>query len=99
MFNDYEVNVNPISLGLVSFGLASFYFIAIPTVIRSRLTTDTSAMTSFEGSKVKIIKILDNHAVLAELDGLEIRLDTMEDKQYKVNEEHIIKEEEGNLTI
>ena len=50
-------------------------------------------MTSFEGRKVKIIEILDNDAVLVKLDGLEIRLDTMEGKQYKVNEEHIIKEE------
>ncbi len=99
MFNDYEVNVNPILLGLVSFGLASFYFIAIPTVIRSRLTTDTSAMTSFEGRTVKIIEILDNDAVLVKLDELEIRLDTMEGKQYKVNEEHIIKEEDGTLII
>ena len=86
-------------LGLVSLGLASSTFIAIPTVIRSRLTTDTSAMTSFEGSKGKIIKILDNDAVLIELNKLKIRLDTMEDKQYKVNEEYIIKEEEGNLII
>ena len=99
MFRDYEIEVNQFLLGLVSLGLAFFYFIAIPTVIRSRLTTDTSAMTSFEGSKGKIIEILDNDAVLIEVKKLKIRVDTKQDNTYKVNEEYIIKEEEGNLII
>ncbi len=99
MFRDYEIRVNSIMLGLVSLGLAFFYFIAIPTVIRSRLTTDTSAMTSLEGKKAKIIEILDNDAVLIEVNKLKIRVDTKEGNDYKVNEEHFIKEEEGNLVI
>ena len=99
MFRDYEIEVNQFLLGAVSLGLAFFYFIAIPTVIRSRLTTDTSAMTSFEGSKGKIIEILDNDAVLVEVNKLKIRVDTKQDSKYKVNEEYIIKEEEGNLII
>ena len=99
MFRDYEIRVNSILLGLVSLGLAFFYFIAIPTVIRSRLTTDTSAMTSFEGRKGKIIEILDNDAVLIEVNELKIRVETKKDKQYKLKEEHVIKEEEGNLII
>jgi len=99
MFRDYEIMVNSIMLALVSLGLAFFYFIAIPTVIRSRLTTDTSAMTSFEGKKAKIIEILDNDAVLIEVNKLKIRVDTKQGNKYKINEEHIIKEEEGNLVI
>ena len=99
MFRDYEIEVNQFLLGAVSLGLAFFYFIAIPTVIRSRLTTDTSAMASFEGSKGKIIEILDNDAVLVEVNKLKIRVDTKQDSNYKVNEEYVIKEEEGNLII
>ena len=99
MFSSYEIRVNSILLGLVSLGVAFFYFIAIPTVIRSRLTTDTSAMTTFEGRKAKIIEILDNEAALIEVDKLKIRVDTKIGNKYKVNEEYIIKEEEGNLII
>ena len=52
-----------------------------------------------EGSKGKIIEILDNDAVLIEINKLKIRVDTKQDNTYKVNEEYIIKEEEGNLII
>jgi len=99
MFRDYEIEVNSILLGLVSLGLAFFYFVAIPTVIRSRLTTDTSAMTTFVGRKAKIIENLDHNSVLVEIGKLKIRVDTKEGNNYKVNEEHIIKEEEGTLII
>ncbi len=99
MFSDYEIRVNSILLGLVSLGLAFFYFIAIPTVIRSRLTTDTSAMSSLAGRKAKIIQILDNDSALIKVNELKIRVETKQDKQYKVNEEHVIKEEDGTLII
>ena len=99
MFSDYEIRVNSILLGLVSLGLAFFYFIAIPTVIRSRLTTDTSAMSSLAGRKAKIIQILDSDSVLIKVNELKIRVETKQDKQYKVNEEHVIKEEDGTLII
>ncbi len=49
--------------------------------------------------KAKIIEILDNNAVLIEVNELKIRVDTKQDKQYKVNEEHLIKEEDGTLII
>ena len=99
MFRDYEIEVNSILLGLVSLGLAFFYFVAIPTVIRSRLTTDTSAMTTFVGRKAKIIENLDHNSVLVEIGKLKIRVDTKEGNNYKVNEEHTVKEEEGTLII
>ena len=99
MFSDYEIRVNSILLGLVSLGLAFFYCIAIPTVSRSRITTDTSAMSSLAGSKAKIIQILDNDSALIKVNELKIRVETKQDKQYKVNEEHVIKEEDGTLII
>ena len=52
-------------------------------------------MTSLEGKKAKIIEILDNDAVLVEVNKLKIRVDTKQGNKYKVNEEHTIKEEEG----
>ena len=85
MFRDYEIEVNQFLLGAVSLGLAFFYFIAIPTVIRSRLTTDTSAMTSFEGSKGKIIEILDNDAVLVEVNNLKIIIDNNQYSNYYIS--------------
>ncbi len=99
MFMDYEIKVNSILLGLVSLGLAFFYFVAIPTVIRSRLTTDTSAMTTFVGRKGKIIELLDNDAVLLEVDELKIRVDAKKNENYKVNDKHTIQEEDGTLVI
>ena len=99
MFMDYEIKVNSILLGLVSLGLAFFYFVAIPTVIRSRLTTDTSAMTTFVGRKGKIIELLDNDAVLLEVDKLKIRVDAKKNENYKVNDKHTIQEEDGTLVI
>ena len=56
-------------------------------------------MTTFEGRKAKIIEILDNEAALIEVGKLKIRVDTKQGNKYKVNEEYIIKEEEGNLII
>ena len=56
-------------------------------------------MTTFEGRKAKIIEILHNDAALVEVDKLKIRVAANEGKKYKVNEEYIIKEDEGNLVI
>ena len=52
MFSDYLLRINHFLLFGSSSIIAFFYFIAIPTVIRSRLTTDTSAMSSLVNSKV-----------------------------------------------
>ena len=99
MFSDYVINVNKYLLGFVSIGLAFFYFIAIPTVIRSRLTTDTSAMTSFVDTEAVFIKKLDGSAVLVDINENKIRVESDPEKIYIDGNSYKIQENDGNLTI
>ena len=89
MFSDYVINVNKYLLGFISIGLAFFYFVAIPTVIRSRLTTDTSAMTSLVDTEAVFIKKLDGSAVLVDVNENKIRVESDPEKIYI----------DGNLTV
>ena len=99
MFSDYVVNVNKYLLGFISIGLAFFYFIAIPTVIRSRLTTDTSAMTSFVDTEAVFLKKLDGNAVLVDVNENKIRVESDIEKKYIEGNSYKIQENDGNLTI
>lgn len=99
MFSDYIVTVNNILLAFISIGLAFFYFIAIPTVIRSRLTTDTSAMTSYVDSDGVFIKKLDGNAVLVNIGDKEFRVGSDPEKKYKKGSTYKIHENDGNLEI
>ena len=99
MFSDYVINVNNYLLGFISIGLAFFYFVAIPTVIRSRLTTDTSAMTSFVDTEAVFIKKLDGSAVLVDINENKIRVESDPEKIYIDGNSYKIKENDGNLTI
>ena len=99
MFSDYVINVNKYLLGFISIGLAFFYFVAIPTVIRSRLTTDTSAMTSFVDTEAIFIKKLDGSAVLVGVNENKIRVESDPGKIYIDGNSYKIKENDGNLTI
>ena len=99
MFSDYVINVNKYLLGFISIGLAFFYFVAIPTVIRSRLTTDTSAMTSFVDTEAVFIKKLDGSAVLVDINENKIRVESDPEKIYIDGNSYKIKENDGNLTI
>jgi membrane protein implicated in regulation of membrane protease activity len=99
MFGDYIVTVNNILLAFISIGLAFFYFIAIPTVIRSRLTTDTSAMTSYVDSDGVFIKKLDGNAVLVNIGDKEFRVESDPEKKYKKGSTYKIHENDGNLEI
>ena len=60
MFSNYQISVNFLLLFLVSVALALFYFVAIPTVIRSRLTTDTSGGSSLVEKECELIEILES---------------------------------------
>jgi hypothetical protein len=88
MFSDYVINVNKFLLGFISIGLAFFYFVAIPTVIRSRLTTDTSAMTSYVDAEAIFIKQLDGSAVLVSIDENQIRVES--DSKIKYTEGQVL---------
>ena len=99
MFSDYVINVNKYLLGFISIGLAFFYFIAIPTVIRSRLTTDTSAMTSFVDTEAVFLKKLDGNAVLVDVNENKIRVESDIEKTYIEGNSYKIQENDGNLTI
>ena len=99
MFSDYVINVNKYLLGFISIGLAFFYFVAIPTVIRSRLTTDTSAMTSLVDTEAVFIKKLDGSAVLVDINEIKIRVESDPEKIYIDGNSYKIQENDGNLTI
>jgi membrane protein implicated in regulation of membrane protease activity len=99
MFSDYVIRVNNFLLAFISIGLAFFYFIAIPTVIRSRLTTDTSAMTSYVDADAVFIKRLDGNAVLVNITDKEIRVESDPEKDYVKGSIYKIQENDGNLEI
>ena len=95
----HSVSVSLFSLALVSIGLAIFYFVAIPTVIRSRLTTDNSAITSLVGSKAQYISEIDSESSLFSVKDLQVKTKHPESKELKSGESYTIKEEDGSLTI
>jgi hypothetical protein len=99
MFSDYVIKVNNFLLAFISVGLAFFYFIAIPTVIRSRLTTDTSAMTSYVDADAVFIKKLDGNAVLVNITDKEVRVESDPEKDYIKGSIYKIQENDGNLEI
>ena len=95
----HSVSVSIFSLALVSIGLAIFYFVAIPTVIRSRLTTDNSAITSLVGGRAQYISKIDSESSLFSVKGLQVKIKHPESKELRSGESYTIKEEDGSLTI
>ena len=79
--------------------LAFFYFIAIPTVIRSRLTTDTSAMSSLSGKKAQVVEVLNEKQVLVKLGLKQIVVNKNKDRSLKEMQDVILSEEDGKLSI
>ena len=99
MFNNYELKINQFLMFGCSVMLAFFYFIAIPTVIRSRLTTDTSAMSSLSGKKVKVVEILSEKQVLVKLGDKTIVVNKNDAKSFEVLQDALLSEEDGKLSI
>ena len=95
----HSVSVSIFSLALVSIGLAIFYFVAIPTVIRSRLTTDNSAITSLVGGRAQYISKIDSESSLFSVKGLQVKIKHPESKELRSGESYTIKEEDGSLII
>ena len=99
MFSNYQINVNFLLLFLVSVALALFYFVAIPTVIRSRLTTDTSGGTSLVDKECELIEILESDTGLVLYKDTKLRVNLELDKSYKEKQNYIFLEKDGNLYI
>lgn len=99
MFSDYLLRVNHFLLFGSSLIIAFFYFVAIPTVIRSRLTTDTSAMSSLVNSQVTLLELINNNQALVRLNGKKIVVDRVENNSYTIKNEYKLVEEDGKLII
>ena len=79
--------------------ISFFYFVAITTVIRSRLTTDTSAMSSFKGSKVKIVELLSDNKALVQSESNNFVVEIENKQSLEVKQEVEIAEIDGKLSI
>ena len=99
MFSNYVITVNIFLLFFVSVALALFYFVAIPTVIRSRLTTDTSGGTSLVGKNCELIEKLDADTGLIKFKDLKLKVGLEVNNVYKEGEEYTFFEKDGNLYI
>ena len=99
MFSNYELKINHFLLIGSSSVIAFFYFIAIPTVIRSRLTTDTSAMSSLVNSEVTLLELINNNQALVKLNGKKLVVERLKSNSYNINEKYELIEEEGKLII
>ena len=99
MFNNYDLKINQFLMFGCSIMLAFFYFIAIPTVIRSRLTTDTSAMSSLGGKKAQVVKVLNEKQVLVKLGAKQIVVNKNEDRLFEEMQDVILSEDDGQLSI
>ena len=99
MFSNYLLRINHFLLFGSSLVIEFFYFVAIPTGIRSRLTTDTSAMSSLVNSQVTLLELINNNQALVRLNGKKIVVDRVENNSYTLKNEYKLVEEDGKLII
>ena len=97
--SQHTVTVNKLSLALVSIGLAFFYFVAIPTVIRSRLTTDNSSVASLLSYDAEYIKNIDSQYSLFKVNSLEIKIQHLTKKKLVKGKLYKVTEQDGSLFI
>ena len=99
MFMNYQLEINNFLMIFCSAIISFFYFVAIPTVIRSRLTTDTSAMSSFEGSTVKILKMLGDSKALVQFERNKFVVEIQNNQTFQLDQEVEVTEIDGKLSI
>ena len=99
MFMNYQLEINNFLMIFCSAIISFFYFVAIPTVIRSRLTTDTSAMSSFEGSTVKILKMLGDSKALVQFERNQFVVEIQNNQTFQLDQEVEVTEIDGKLSI
>ena len=99
MFMNYQLEINNFLMIFCSAIISFFYFVAIPTVIRSRLTTDTSAMSSFDGSTVKILKMLGDSKALVRFERNNFVVEIQNNQTFQLDQEVEVTEIDGKLSI
>ena len=99
MFMNYQLEINNFLMIICSAIISFFYFVAIPTVIRSRLTTDTSAMSSFGGSTVKILKMLGDSKALVQFERNNFVVEIQNNQTFQLDQEVEVTEIDGKLSI
>ena len=99
MFMNYQLEINNFLMIFCSAIISFFYFVAIPTVIRSRLTTDTSAMSSFEGSTVKILKMLGDSKALVQFERNNFVVEIQNKQTFQLHQQVEVTEIDGKLSI
>ena len=99
MFMNYQLEINNFLMIFCSAIISFFYFVAIPTVIRSRLTTDTSAMSSFGGSTVKILKMLGDSKALVQFERNNFVVEIQNNQTFQLDQEVEVIEIDGKLSI
>ena len=99
MFMNYQLEINSFLMIFCSAIISFFYFVAIPTVIRSRLTTDTSAMSSFGGSTVKILKMLGDSKALVQFERNNFVVEIQNNQTFQLDQEVEVTEIDGKLSI
>ena len=99
MFSKYQLETNNFLMLFGSVTISFFYFVAIPTVIRSRLTTDTSAMSSFKGSKVKVLELLSDNKALVQFEKNKFVVEMQNEESCELNLEVEVDEIDGKLSI
>jgi len=99
MFMNYHLEINNFLMIFCSAIISFFYFVAIPTVIRSRLTTDTSAMSSFGGSTVKILKMLGDSKALVQFERNNFVVEIQNNQTFQLDQEVEVTEIDGKLSI
>ena len=99
MFMNYQLEINNFLMIFCSAIISFFYFVSIPTVIRSRLTTDTSAMSSFEGSTVKILKMLGDSKALVQFERNKFVVEIQNNQTFQLDQEVEVTEIDGKLSI
>ena len=99
MFMNYQLEINNFLMIFCSAIISFFYFVAIPTVIRARLTTDTSAMSSFEGSTVKILKMLGDSKALVQFERNKFVVEIQNNQTFQLDQVVEVTEIDGKLSI
>ena len=99
MFMNYQLEINNFLMIFCSAIISFFYFVAIPTVIRSRLTTDTSAMSSFGGSTVKILKMLGDSKALVQFERNNFVVEIQNNQTFQLDQEVEVTEIDGKLSL